>query len=1102
MIKYLECPDLHYEPGKLTDIGKTIAEAARTNEVDFIALPGDLYDAPIMATDKGGINELRRIVRSWLDICPVVAIEGTPSHDGPGCYGPLEDMGLTLLKPGKVYGYVTDIQGKQRIIERLIDGAVLPTTKCILFGVPELNKKQIQSQLNLLAEQANAEAVNLFTRYVAEFIAPMRMKYQDIPAIALLHGVVSDSRKENTTDVIIKASDIVIHTEDLRPANIDRWSLGHIHKPWESSEICAGYAGSWGRDWTELGFKPGMNIVEIDYTGIPTTEAFIKNGELFEETSIKHVRLSRIPYGTPERRKIIHPLSSYDQEIAYLLETDDPDATIPTGHPLSELRYKPKPKETRRVTKEQADLAQTLQDIFKLFDPEAPETAIKKLDEIIEKVKQRSVNPIDVQLQYVKIDGCIFFKGQNVEFDLTNIDGVTELHGEGNGVGKSGLLAFCSPYPVVIGKDTDSGRASAIKDFFDTPDSLVIKKLSVNGVLHEHIITIKGAHTQTPKVECYLTIDGKPQLDKGTFDEMYDMCEKLYGPYLDYLLTTFYVQPLQGTTGSSLMSAKLIDIRNLVQSIAGIDRESEKEYALNKVGTLKKESDDLTNWLKGAEEFKADISALAAQIAEKQKTVDSLSVDIEKNKSTGIKIKKKLEEATENKTKSDSEALRQVNDKNKILNIDLEISNKNKSIEQLKQSASTIEANRQKLKDDDILRQENMRIEKLQSDYGNKSSEIRTKITNEQSRIENDKNKIANDIEIAKKNIESYTNQRNQIDKPCVNCGYISPDVKEKIEQLEIKQKEETKQLDFLQSITVDIFILNQLQADLKNLVAPQEAIKPMLSTATREQLSNDIQIALESDAMIKSHTARIDELENEKSVLQKNVYDIDEFIADIVKQLNDDIEALHDKHTELSKQKAQAEAEIKSIDELIVKARENEKKIQDAELKIKKLFADIEDWQYLAKMFQPAKLPAFELELVIDAIDTEASRIIEPYYSAKYSFSTETQQQGKKSTVDKFDIQVHDAETGRATSFVKFNPGTKAFLNDAYVKALIKQRNERFKRNYSPIILDEADEPIHPGSLECFYNMQRNYFTDSKVIVVSHSPASHEHIENTVYME
>ena len=70
-IKYLEVSDFHYSP-KWGDISmscaRSVREAAINNKVDFIAVPGDLYDAPIMVTDKGGMNQLRKIIRMWLDV--------------------------------------------------------------------------------------------------------------------------------------------------------------------------------------------------------------------------------------------------------------------------------------------------------------------------------------------------------------------------------------------------------------------------------------------------------------------------------------------------------------------------------------------------------------------------------------------------------------------------------------------------------------------------------------------------------------------------------------------------------------------------------------------------------------------------------------------------------------------------------------------------------------------------------------------------------------------------------------------------------------------------------------------------------------------------
>jgi hypothetical protein len=102
---------------------------------------------------------------------------------------------------------------------------------------------------------------------------------------------------------------------------------------------------------------------------------------------------------------------------------------------------------------------------------------------------------------------------------------------------------------------------------------------------------------------------------------------------------------------------------------------------------------------------------------------------------------------------------------------------------------------------------------------------------------------------------------------------------------------------------------------------------------------------------------------------------------------------------------------------------------------------------------------------------------------------------------VDRFDIKIHDSDAGIEKSMLKHSPGEKAFLTDAYVKALIRQRNERLNRRYDPVILDEADGPINPARISAYYEMQRSYWDGTHVLVASHNPASHEHIDSRIEM-
>lgn len=116
--------------------------------------------------------------------------------------------------------------------------------------------------------------------------------------------------------------------------------------------------------------------------------------------------------------------------------------------------------------------------------------------------------------------------------------------------------------------------------------------------------------------------------------------------------------------------------------------------------------------------------------------------------------------------------------------------------------------------------------------------------------------------------------------------------------------------------------------------------------------------------------------------------------------------------------------------------------------------------------------------------------------------YRSSTQQDGKSSVIDKFDIIVHDGETGIDKSLLKYSVGEKSFLQDAYVKALIKIRTARTKTTYSPIISDEADSFIEIPEIPSFYEMQKTYYGDgSRVLVVSHSPDAGNYIQNHVNM-
>ena len=1087
-MRYLEVPDFHFSK-QWADTAllcaKTVKDAAIRNQVNFIAVPGDFFDAPIFASDKGGMKIAQKIMKSWTDVAPVCGIEGTPSHDATGCYGLFDGMNFTLLKPGKVYGY-----RDEEIIELIKSYSSL---ECILFGVPELNKSNIQAQLSLTAEQANAEAVNLFDQYIQEFVGPMRLKYSNIPAIGLLHGNVSDSRQENCTDIIMRSSDIVIHTEILEKAGLDRWSLGHIHTPWESDNTSAGYAGYPGIDrnpWGKRDFVPAMNMIEIEkpYKPLPM--------------QLNDVNITRIPYGTPMRKKIsiTDKLQSVnmDMNVAYWIESDDPEAVLPENlHPWSRITYTEEQTETRRVTKEQADVAETLWDIFKLIDPEVNPNLKDKIDSIPVYKNDITGNKLDAKLTYVIIKGCDLFGGKTVEFDLNNLaTGMNQLIGtNGNGDGKSSLLGMCSLYPCVVGKDTKSGRQSALKDFFSGQDSSIEKSGIVNGKEHHHLITIKGASTKNPKTECYLDIEGIPQLEKATFDTMMQKCEELYGNYEDYLLTTFYEQPQQSQNQrSGLMTATMTEARNLVQNIAGIDREKEKRYALDLIATYEKDEQQLDSDINALEKYSEDTDDLEYKKGAKMADIAADEIDLSRIKTRGVEVKAKEESYQLKNTENEKLIDRKFQIEKNIVFVENAINHSEVRVQELRGSVSSLSNNQKTIQTDDATK-------KLEQDYSNLLIEYNRIMTEYERFIITQgttKREQQNIISNAEKTKLSHNREIELISEPCENCGYIKPDVQENIDKLN----------NSISLLDESIKMSGDNIAVMIDLVKP-EIIKPIeppksLTEFEREEFQESVNEGLKAETAIEELTAGI---KKDQVLLNSYNADLEDIIIDnninhLLKITTKFLTNIRNLYSKVSKNISTLEAEKKAIKDRLEKARKGEEKLEESRVLLTKTINIKIDWTYIAKMLNPDKIPALELDIIVDSIDTEATRNIKPFLEGRYTFHTETQKQGDKKSVDKFDVLIHDGETGKSFSMFYTNPGNKAFYSDCYIKALIRKRNERQMRSYSPIIYDEADGPVNPIRVKAYYDIQQAYFQKEKVLIVSQKDISASYVEKVFNIE
>ncbi|MBA7557384.1 hypothetical protein ES705_50137 [subsurface metagenome] len=65
---------------------ETVYNHILENGADLVVIAGDLFDRAIQNTTSGGFPKLVRILQRIMNLCPIVAVEGTASHDIPAAY--------------------------------------------------------------------------------------------------------------------------------------------------------------------------------------------------------------------------------------------------------------------------------------------------------------------------------------------------------------------------------------------------------------------------------------------------------------------------------------------------------------------------------------------------------------------------------------------------------------------------------------------------------------------------------------------------------------------------------------------------------------------------------------------------------------------------------------------------------------------------------------------------------------------------------------------------------------------------------------------------------------------------------------------------------
>lgn len=266
-MRLLHTADLHYSvrPEKLAEtitVSRFILSYAQKDRPDAAVLAGDTfdeYDGPIRL-DSETARAAIHFVRALADVCPVLVVRGTPSHDRNAPELLREVRSRHPIHVSTEIEQVGLFDGNWRGLE-------YPETPCGAFTcIPSLDKARLYALGEATSRAAgNVQARELLSDLFGE-IGTIN-KGLSVPRIAVGHGMITGAAFSTGQTAI--GEDFEVGTSDLLRLACDYYAWGHVHRHQCFGPIC--YAGSPGRmNFGEVEEK-GFIVVDVERMAPPRT---------------------------------------------------------------------------------------------------------------------------------------------------------------------------------------------------------------------------------------------------------------------------------------------------------------------------------------------------------------------------------------------------------------------------------------------------------------------------------------------------------------------------------------------------------------------------------------------------------------------------------------------------------------------------------------------------------------------------------------------------------------------------------------------------------------------------------------------------------------
>jgi len=1130
MNKLLELSDIHLDASWIdeseADMNRA-CEVALQEKIDAFTISGDFFNKAPMATEHSKWHRMLRIARKLQQTAQVFYVKGTPSHDAPGVYEALEDIGWKEINIGKSH----------EVGDLLIMGIQEITPAFIMAKYPELSK-----------QDAIAKQYDLVNQIISDYYIPVSTGH-DGPVHFMLHGHVSGAKFKS--DQKPRTSEFMFSEQLLSTIGADRIQAGHIHFPQDFKEISGGYVGSSHLTWGDTGFIPGFNVVTYSQHEEPTDRPFDDDGfKMVWKTDVK-----RFDYGKPERQKIVvDDLDIFvdirgklregvdtwievkcDRAFADQFDCNESLSQIMRDvklGQLSKITCDVQHEEHTRIDTETYEKAKTVEELYKLYDPDVTDSILLKVLEAEEATSQDKASAVQHTFELMDV----YLKGskaghengvEEIRMDCDEVaNGLTLLTGP-NGIGKSFTLGFCTPFSVHLPTGID------LKKLFESKDSQIIRRFRMDG---NKVITQKIVIDPTlasPTAKWYMDIDGAPCDNvTGNLAPFNDAVIDLFGSQEMFMTCAFRGQK-DNPKIPSLEKASESDLRGIFMSLAGIDRGPMKDYAHGKVVDLNRESELNAREIETIGGMIIDESVIEADIYNTECNIDKSKTDKDNHSQSLESLRAKL--SSMDRIKSENEIKqKQIDGLNQELKtIESRISELTSERSRLQASADSLESNQKKRNELIVIRNDytetSQQYFNLQEKHNQAINDYRVKreaIEKQLNEIkengaklretEKDLNMAYGSIGLTITHLKEAKERENQ---PCEHCGKLSSNSAQKMTEYQNQIIENQKKLEKTDKQIDEVKeLINKALSEYRTTEAtlPTEPPEPygLSDLKAKYQNAPDLSKLSTLEAEIKaaetsaSEIMKIDTEEREKVAQASNIKSKIEELTVSVVEFNENtyssvkwsITEAENAIKEADRLITQSESEIKNLRSKLEENAGRKAKIAELEKVNGKITADISEWKAVEAAFAPKGISAMELSMVAPIVSRKANSLLK-IYGTRFSVEIVTRDlDSKNNLAERFRIFVHDSKASDVKLLTDLSGGQAVWATTAIREAIADLSSERSGRSFLWSMLDEADGALDHDTVSVFYDlMNKSADGKKKVISVSHSPAAKEVVDNNI---